>query len=270
MRAIVNLLQKIKRLPPIIAYRKAAYREAFFAPGSQWPRFYGLFSSRREAEAIASTESKLVGYDHPMVAQVNLEAMAKIWTADYPVLFWLSRILRDQQGLFDLGGHVGTKYRAWQAYLDLPDDFTWLCCDLPKIVEVGRVMAADLPQLHFTTDRQTAADQDILLASGVLQYADFHLRDLLEGLASKPRHILLNKVPTHSQPDVYTLENIHHAVVPYRIFNETVLLKGLLDSGFAVIDRWTVPESSVRVPYTNLGEPVHFGYYLRYDEMSAD
>lgn len=269
MNVILNILKGIAKLAPIKTYRMAAYRRAFFAPGSQWPRFYGLFKSRSEAECADSTKSVSVGYDHPGMESVSLEIMTKTWTSDYPVLFWLSRVLRDQKGLFDLGGHIGTKYRAWRAYLNLPNDFIWTVCDLPNIVQAGKNLSADFPQLQFTTDRAAASGQHVLLTSGALQYADFDLNDVLNELPVKPIHILINKIPCHSQANVFTLEKIGDSVVPYRIFDSTGFIDKLQDMGYALVDQWTVQESCVRVPFTNLGEPVHFGFYLRNDKVSV-
>jgi putative methyltransferase (TIGR04325 family) len=265
MNLVRSLLRSIARLPPVKWYRQAAYRRRFFAPGTSWPRFYGLFESRDDALSAAARGSNLVGYDHAEVAGINLDAMASIWTSDYPVLFWLSGLLSDQRELFDLGGHVGTKYLAWRNYLHLPADFTWRVCDLPSIVEAGKEMSKDIEQLQFTTDRQDADGTDILLISGVLQYADFNLAEMLKNLSHKPRHLLINKLPTHDREDLYTLENLIHSVVPYRIFDQAGFLRNLENAGYSLVDRWTVPESSVRVPFTDLGKPTHFGFYLRCD-----
>ncbi|MEL7311441.1 MAG: methyltransferase, TIGR04325 family [Pseudomonadota bacterium] len=258
-----KILQFIRNLPPIKARRLATYRQKFFAKGSRWPRFHGLFASRADAETYASAQSELVGYDHSEIATVSMEAMSEAWTSDFPVLFWMAKSLHSTRRLFDLGGHVGTKYRAWRSRLELPEAFVWTVCDLPELVEQGRRLSEDLPQLEFTTRFEDAEGSDVLLASGVLQYADFDLKDLLETLQRRPQHLLINKLPTHASPDQYTLENLHYSVVPYRVFDEKRFLQGIVSLGYELMDRWIVYESSVRVPFTTLGEPTHHGFYFR-------
>jgi putative methyltransferase (TIGR04325 family) len=179
------------------------------------------------------------------------------------MIYWLSKILHPLGSLFDLGGHVGTKYRAWRSHLDLHDSFHWQVCDLPSIVEKGRALSTAFPQLSFTSRQRHLQDHPTLLVSGVLQYADFDLESVLRDHGDGVEHLLVNKLPTHEDEDVFTLENIHHSVVPYRIFRESRFLDGLAALGFTVADRWEVPEAAVRVPFTSLGNPVHRGYCLR-------
>jgi putative methyltransferase (TIGR04325 family) len=181
----------------------------------------------------------------------------------YAIFFWLSKLIPRNYALFDLGGHVGTKYRAWREYLPLTDDFKWTVCDLPAIVEAGKKSASETPHLRFTSNLNEANKKPILLASGVLQYADFDLPSVLDSLPVKPTNLLINKVPSHKGPDVFTLEHLHYSVVQYRIFDEQKLLADFERSGYKLIDRWRVLESSVRVPFTELGRPKHFGYYLQ-------
>ena len=256
-------LRKVLGVLGYDAYQKRRHAREFFRPGSKWPRWHGLYSSRREAEAVAHANAPMVGYDHPEAVNISIDLMSKIWASDYPMIFWLSRLVHSHSGLFDLGGHVGTKYRAYRSYLDLPESFRWIVCDLPHIVDAGRRLSSELPNLQFTTDRKAANGSSVLIASGALQYADFDLGDMLDELDSPPQHLLLNKVPTHDGPDIYTLENLHHTVVPYRIFNRQDFQKAIESRGYALVDKWMIHEHSVRVPLSSLGKPVHMGFYLK-------
>ena len=262
MSYLGRLLRGLAELPPVRELRAARYRRDFRESTDGWPRFYGLFDSRSEAEAAAPPTRRL-GYDHPEVVNVSQDRMTTVWTSDYPVIYWLLRVMESTNVLFDLGGHVGTKYRAWRPLLPMPAGFVWRVCDLPSLVEAGRELAGDDPHLVFTSRHDDVDGSDVLLASGVLQYMDRDLAVVLGTSSSPPRHLLLNKVPTHDAPDVYTLENLLASTVPYRIFNRAGLLQALSDKGYELIDEWSVPESRVRVPFTSLGCPEHRGFYLR-------
>lgn len=262
MEALGSAVRWLGNRPPIRTAREARYRRRFHESSDGWPRFYGLYPTREKA-LTAAPPTRLVGYDHDPVVDVSLHRMSQIWTSDYPVVYWLLRTLAQGQRLVDLGGHVGTKYRAWSPYLKLPDDFRWVVCDVPTMRDAGRRLNAGNPHLHFTSSRGEIDGSDILLASGALQYMEGDLEEILAGCQEPPRHLLINKVPTHSTPDVYTLENLLSSTVPYRIFQKGRLLEALHALGYQHRDEWTVPESSVRVPFTSLGETVHLGFYFQ-------
>lgn len=265
MSYLKRAIRGLAALPPLRNLREARYRKAFVDGNGGWPRFYGLFATRAEAEAEAPS-SRRVGYDHPEVVPISLERMATTWTSDYPVIYWLSRLVESSGTLVDLGGHTGTKYRAWRHLLPLPEGYVWRVCDLPALVEAGRRMSSDAPHLRFTTRHEDIDGSDVLLASGVLQYMDRDLADILSACERPPRHVILNKVPTHDDADAYTLENLLESTVPYRIFERSRLVSALEALGYAEVDGWAVPESRVRVPFTTLGEPEHRGFYFRRSE----
>lgn len=262
MEALISVLRWFGSRPLIRTVREARYWRRFQRSSDGWPRFYGLYPSREEALAAAPS-TRLVGYDHEPVVEVSLHRMSQIWTSDYPVVYWLLRTLAQGQRLVDLGGHVGTKYRAWSPYLHLPDHFRWVVCDVPTMRDAGRRLNAGNPHLHFTSRREEIDGSDILLASGVLQYMEGDLEEILASCNEPPRHLLLNKVPTHSGSDIYTLENLLSSSVPYRIFQKDRLLEALAALRYEKLDEWIVPESSVQVPFTSLGETVHLGFYFR-------
>lgn len=253
--------RRVLEVGPLARIREARYRRAFSTGRDGWPRFFGLFRTREEAEA-AAPPSRPLGYDHPEVAEVNRNLMASVWTSDYPAIYWLRRALENQDHVFDLGGHTATKYHAWAPYLDLSDEATWTVCDLPAMVAAGEKLCAGIPRVRFTTDHGQMEGAGILLASGVLQYMEPDLEHLLAACRRPPPHLILNKVPTRAGPDVFTLENLRKSTVAYRIFQESRLLGVLEALGYRLLDRWDVHESSVRVPFSDLGEPIHRGYAL--------
>ena len=82
------------------------------------PRFAGAFGDRTTAIASLPPQSR-AGYDDDAVAEVSFQAMCKITPWDYPILFWLQRLITDDYRIVDAGGHLGTKYIAFDPLLDL-------------------------------------------------------------------------------------------------------------------------------------------------------
>lgn len=99
-------------------------------------RFRGAYLSYQEAFSAVPAE-KLAGYDHTSLADVRFDAMCKIAAWDYPVLFWLQRLLPRAARVLDAGGHMGTKFRAFQNNLALGPPLEWIVCDVPAIVAAG-------------------------------------------------------------------------------------------------------------------------------------
>ena len=60
---------------------------------------------------------------------------------DYPVLFWLEKLIRPGIRVADLGGSTGGTFYAFNDVLDLPDDIAWLVAELPGAVELGTRVA---------------------------------------------------------------------------------------------------------------------------------
>lgn len=207
--------------------------------------FRGAFASHGEALA-AVPKTALAGYDHDEVADVAFELMCQLRVWDYPILFWLERLLPAQQNLIDAGGHMGTKFRAFRHHLTLPADFDWAIYDVPAIVRAGRARAArdGLTGMSFHDSLEHTPPSDVLLCSGLLQYLDIPFSTFLQRLPRKPRHLLLNKVATHEKPSVFTLEAFPTGEVPYQIRNEAEFVASLSAAGYRIVDGWDIPSLS--------------------------
>ena len=218
---------------------------------------YASFAEAREAIPSFSVD----GFHSPASANI-LEDLRHIYSSDYPVMFWMGRILPRARRIFDFGGHVGLSFYAYQQYLPYPAGLEWTICDVPEAVRVGRELASleQAEGLHFTTSFDHAEGTDLLLAAGSLQFIEEPLWLQLDGLRNKPAHLVINKVPLSDGASFVTLQNIGQAMCPYRIFNRDEFRNGLEDAGYEIVDEWTNPDLSCSVPHRTV--PAFSGMYL--------
>jgi putative methyltransferase (TIGR04325 family) len=228
-------------------------------------RFQGLYAGYDQAFAAASRKGR-AGYDHDDVAPVSFEAMCRVEAWDYPVLFWLGRLLADGGNVLDAGGHMGTKYRAFAPYLDYGDAVTWTVYDLPAIVRAGRAkaMADGLDALTFVERIADAPAPKIFLASGLLQYLDRPLGELLGEIENPPQWLLFNKVAFHECGPAVTLERIGKALVPYQMRERRSFIDGIERLGYRTADCWRIGELSHTIStHPEIGASESQGFLFR-------
>lgn len=238
------------------------------SPMSGRMRLRGAYSSYDEALASARKD-RLAGYDNDEVAEISYEIMCQVADADYPVLYWLAKVLPGNARLLDAGGHMGTKYRAFRGHLDAAEHLEWIVYDVPAIVRAGRARAEaeGLAALKFVDAMAEAGDIDVMLASGLLQYLDRPFARFMGELPRLPRHLLLNKVATRNGPTVVTLENFGVADVPYQIRDLSAFLTELDALGYDIVDQWTLPGLTHVIPtHLGLGGSTSRGFYARLRE----
>lgn len=252
---------------------------------SRGPRFYGAFMTR-EAALAAMPEDRRAGYDDETIADVSFEQMCERMPWDYPIIFWLDRVLsglpdppsddtaarpsvgqRDERvAVIDAGGHLGTKYIAFSDVLDLTR-LTWTVHDLPGITRAaeraqaeGRIPAA----ISFEPEAASLPPADILLASGLLQYLDRPFAEFVAGLHKRPRYILLNKVALRDGPKTFTIERIGQGRVPYQIRDKTAWHQEINEMGYEIVDQWRIPGlGHVIATHPALGMSESRGYMLK-------
>jgi putative methyltransferase (TIGR04325 family) len=216
----------------------------------------GVFESFRAA-AAACPKGKRIGYSQELIAghsdPARLTAMQEVGrfdSRDYPLLVWLTRAFDDSTTLFDLGGNVGLGFYAYRSYIRYPENLRWVVCDIPELCRAGEQVALErkVECLAFTHDFKMAQGMDILLTCGTLQYLETSLAALLLGLTSKPRHILIQRVPMCDGPSFHTLQNIGYAVCPYRIQNKQEFFDSLERLGYRSIDSWK-DSRECRIPF---------------------
>lgn len=232
-------------------------------------RFSGCYPDYQTALAAARAAGAMPGYDHAEVAPVSFDRMCRVAPWDYPVLFWLQRLSPEVRTLVDAGGHMGTKYLAFRAQLAATWPERWIVYDVPAIVEAGRQRAAaeGLMGLEFVSDLSKAGRADLLLGSGLLQYLDVPVSQLLLRMTALPPHLILNKVAFRKGTPHVTLERIGPALVPYQMRNEEAFLREVTALGYELIDRWSIPSlSHVIDTHPEKGASESAGFYFRLRE----
>jgi putative methyltransferase (TIGR04325 family) len=227
---------------------RAAYESHFEAAGGYERMFRGLYPDFASAVA-AAPPGKQVGYNGDATTTRRAHEWRYIFPSDYPVLFWLDRLLPGAKMVFDLGGDVGSRYLAFRKHLTYPDNFTWLVDDIPSLAALGRTIAQEEAARHlqFTTDYTRLEEADILLASGVLQILE-DWNGFLQRARSLPRHILINRTSVGDGPEAVTLSATGVSFAPYRIFNRSSFIAVFVGLGYRLVDEWLTPGFDCRIP----------------------
>lgn len=190
-----------------------------------------------------------------------------MYSFDYPVIFWLRSLLAPKTTVFDFGGHRGTLFYSYARYLEYPEEFHWIVCDLPEIIEAGRKLAAERAkkEISFTTDFREACRANVFLAAGSLQYVETpRLHEMLGELSVQPSHLLINKLPLYDGKEYVTLQNGGVAFHPQYVFNRDEFLRPLLRLGYELVDTWDVPSHAGQIPFhAEVSFRWHSGLYLR-------
>jgi|SRR6188768_199345 len=231
----------------------------------RWPGSYrGIFDSF--AEARASAPNNKLGFDHAELANLYDSRIGKAFPSDYPVLFWLERVLPELRSVFDWGGHIGVSYYSYAKYLNFPDQLRWCVGDVPQIIKAGAELsrARGATALSFTHDFAGADGFDFLLANGSLQYVEKPFSESLRELRQAPRHVLINKVPVYDGPPFVTLENTIHSYNAYRVGNRAELVDSIVSQGYALVDEWRTPDVTCHIPlHRDRSIEAYSGFYFR-------
>jgi len=193
-----------ERVPLLRSALNAAYGHYFNHAAGRARIFRGIYPDFAAA-ARDMPPQRLQGYDNDESAAAAVEDRRRIFPCDYPVLFWLAKLLPDSNLLFDWGGNVGVTYYAYRRHLVYPPGLRWLVSDLPSVVALGRRLQQQepAPGLAFTSSLEELCHADILLAAGSMHF----MEDPFAGLraaSSLPRHVILNKVPAYDRPSAVT------------------------------------------------------------------
>lgn len=238
-------------LPGIGGLQRRRFDKAF-EQGEYAGLCRGVFESAQAAAAQAP-KSLPLGYDHDGPAAMYRERLKKIYASDYPMMHWLARAFADQsKTVFDLGGHVGVSYYAYQRYLDYPENLTWQVNDVPAVNTLGRELAQMLDErraISFTDDFSGANGTDIVFTSGCLQYLEESLAQKIADLAHRPRWVLVNLLPLHKSKAFWTVQNIETAFCPYRIQQYASFFADMKAQGYELLDQWENPEKHCEIAF---------------------
>ena len=249
-----------------VMVRTPVLRESFFDHefSRRQQSFRGVYHSFPEALDRAPA-GKLAGYDHEEVALIDKPNLDRLNSADYPVLFWLSRILPEARGVFDLGGNLGVAYYAYHRHLDFPADLRWTVCEVPETVRAGRELAEEKGEmaLAFTEHRNEAPEADVFFTAGALQYIDEPVAEILAARPKRPRHVLIQRVPLTSEENFITLQNNGAWIVPYKVSNEGAFIASVEALGYELVDHWKTARKLQVLMHPLSYEATYQGMYFR-------
>jgi putative methyltransferase (TIGR04325 family) len=255
---------KLMNVPFITPFFERRYEKHF--ANSALGCFRGVYKSFDEANQTAPA-TKPLGFDNPAYAAEFDSRLSQVYSFDYPVLFWMRSLLKPKTTIFDFGGHRGTHFYSYAKYLEYPEEFRWIVCELPEIIEAGKQLARErgLQEISFTSDFRAASGADIFLAAGSLQYVERpRLHEMLKDLSERPPHLLINKLPLYEGREYVTLQNGGVAFHPQYVFNRKEFLEPLFQLGYELIDTWDVPSHAGKIPYhPEVSFRWHSGLYLR-------
>lgn len=259
--------ERASELSGVRRWREARYARQFFAHTSLMKNLYrGVYASFTDALASVPP-ARPASYDNANSAELYRERTRRVFINDYPIMLWLSKLFEiGSTSVFDLGGHIGIAYYAYQHYLRYPAVIRWCVLDVPAVNAAGTAWAEEhdvRQRLTFTDRRSDAAGVDVLFAAGSLQYLDYTLTDLLGSLQQLPKHLLLNSVPIHTSASYFTVQNMGTACCPYRITAEREFIGRLKALGYVMQDRWENPHRACMIPFhPDRSLDRYFGFYF--------
>ena len=262
-RTLRRLAYNARHVPVLGSAVAGAYRTYFNKARGNVRLFRGLYPTF-DAAARDVPSGGLSSYDNEASARRVLGEWLGVFPNDYPVLFWLTRLLAEHSCVFDWGGNVGLKYFAYRPYLDYPAALRWIVGEVAAVVELGKDVARreGATALEFTTGLDALAEADVLLAAGVIQFVDDPLARLAAA-PSLPEHLILNKVPVYDMPSAVTLHNMGTAFSPYHLFNRTELLDAIDALGYRLADEWRSPDVACEIPfYARHSIGAYSGFYF--------
>ncbi len=263
-RRLRGLVTVAAGLPFVRTAAAGAYRQHFNAAAGSARLFNDIYPDFAAARR-AIPPKRLIGYDNEPSAERMLDEWLAVHPSDYPVLFWLEKLLRDCGSLFDWGGNVGIKYFAFRPYLTMRDDLVWYVNDVPAVVKRGEEIARreSASALRFTTDLLDLARAEVLLASGVVQFVEDPFA-ALRAAEVLPAHLIFNKVPLYEMPSAVTLHNMGTSFCPYHLFNREHFVASVEALGFELRDEWSSPGVACSIPFSRQHNvDAYSGLYFR-------
>ncbi|VTU44700.1 methyltransferase, TIGR04325 family [Variovorax sp. RA8] len=249
-QTVRDLLEGPITRPALLRWR----RQQFLSPLQGAGAYFGVYESFDEARACLPKNPE---FDHEALAAEYVTIRAKkVFAYDYPVMLWLEHAFRGGASkVLDIGGSVGVHYFAYRRYIEMPAELSWHVVEVPSMVAVGRKMAEEnqARALTFTEDLQEAMVEeacDIWIAAGAIHYLeDARPNHLVSRCASRPRHVLLNKLPLYGGEDFITAQNVGEgSIVPLHVYNKRRLVRDMEAQGYILKDEWPVHERGLYLP----------------------
>jgi putative methyltransferase (TIGR04325 family) len=220
--------------------------------------YWGRYKTSEEARSLVPP-ARQASFDNEIMVSHNIEKFSTIPVFDWPILFFLQKLIHENRlrVVTDFGGHIGVKFYAFRNMLDLPEEFTWQVVDVPAMVKEGRRrLPPEMRALQFFERAEETGACDVLLCSGVLQYAEATIEEIVARLPAKPQWILLNKVSIFESEGFFTLEDHGRYTLPFRVFTPKELDESRARLGYARIANWTIPHCDIVVHSPQGTDPV--------------
>lgn len=176
----------------------------------------------------------------------------RVLDIDYPLLFWLSRLMKPSQTIWELGGSLGQSFYSFEHYFPYPKNLRWVIEELPAAVKAGEKIAEDRGEQRLafveTDDANRSEQADIFLTAGTLQYMESNITDILDEFRSLPTHVLIHNLPAHPNRNFWTLQYLEVCEVPYKIHGTSLLIDAMEKKGYELVDQWKNPRQ-IDIPY---------------------
>nr|WP_238942414.1 methyltransferase, TIGR04325 family [Marinobacter sediminum] len=219
--------------------------------------YRGIFDSFDQAQASAArqlpNQYDVINENKGDHLEQELPAIDKrMLDIDYPLLFWLSQLMKPSQTIWELGGSLGQSFYSFEHYFRYPDDLKWVIEELPAAVKGGEKIAAQRGEQRLAFVESDPASQpseaDIFLTAGTLQYMEPNVTDMLDNFSGLPTHVLIHNLPAHPSESFWTLQYLEVCEVPYKIHSISALIAAMKEKGYELIDQWKNPRQ-IDIPY---------------------
>lgn len=262
---VVRIVEALEsKVPGLSQWHRMQYKRHFERVANYERIFSGAYPDFVTAKAHIP-KGRPVGYDNLETATF-LGREAPLLPSEYPILFWLAKLLPHSPSVFDFGGYLGVLYNAYQRFGIYPEGLRWTVYDVPAVVAAGKQILTREPdeRLRFTTDFADAAGAGILLGSGAIHFDQAAFADTLAGLQHLPEHLLINKMPATDGEQFWTLNNMGPAISPYKVVNRAQFIASIEALDYALVDRWRNPDLSCFIPFHPEKSVKEFdGFYFR-------
>jgi putative methyltransferase (TIGR04325 family) len=229
------------------------YQRGFFG-AREWRNLaLGVFSSFDEAAAYCRSHHAVPHYELYVDHRQWLQRQMALRAHDYPVLYWLMRLVSSAPSVVDVGGSVGVSYYAFSRFLPNADQYRWQVLELADVVKTGREIAEQhaCRSLSFTERWEDLTAADVLLCAGAAQFLPVDLSDHLQSLSERerPRNVIVNRVPIHATRSYVTLHNTGASITPCKVYARDQFVGAFAALGLSLIDEWICPENELVIPY---------------------
>ena len=260
------LRRKVRALVELMPWGTDIYQRWWVYPRSH-NQVLGVYPDHASALAAAGG-TELAAYDHHN-AKKSMEKELKVidsyfQESDYPALFWLSRILKQEPKVVELGGSVGYAFYGFRRMMAYPEELEWTVVELPAAVRLGRQIAASHGehQLAFSESIDGSVGYGVFLTAGTLQYVPEHVCDIIGRMPEPPRHVIINRLPAYDGDEYWTVQNLGSNKVPYRIYSRPRLVEAFEKLGYRLRDSWQKPRTLLLPFAPERTVEVYHGFYF--------